>query len=148
VANDPAGGRLHGRGTAQRVWRERGFTAQPLGVVSRGQQKRCGVIRTDSRKGDQLRSHLGDQAIKVRIQLLGDLPRKCLLTPSHRTQSKLLGRSLYAVQIFAGSQAGGHTEELLRSVSSRKRWRSSSGAVTTKPWSSSWRPGLWLSEAE
>ena len=30
-------------------------------------KKRCGVIRTDSRKGDQLWSHLGDQAIKLRI---------------------------------------------------------------------------------
>src|SRR3712207_8659758 len=53
VADDLARGSLHGRGTAQTG--EGGLATQPLGIVSRGKQKRRGVGRAD-RKSTRLNS--------------------------------------------------------------------------------------------
>src|SRR3712207_4799423 len=115
VADDLARGSLHGRGTAQTG--EGGLATQPLGIVSRGKQKRRGVVRADRREGDQLRGRLGDQAIELRVQL-GYLFREGLVTPSHRAESEP-GRRFHVAQIFARSCARGHADELFRGKSTQ-----------------------------
>ena len=54
------------------------------GLSPRDDQERRGVVRTDSRKGDQLGSGLRYQTMKLRIQL-GDLLRERPVPSGHRT---------------------------------------------------------------
>src|SRR5215213_3318981 len=65
-----AGGSFYGRDPAEA--RERSLAAQTLRVVTGYEQERRGVVRTDSRQGDEFRGNLSHKPIELHVQP-GDL---------------------------------------------------------------------------
>ena len=88
------------------------------------------MARTDGRQGDQTRSSLCHQPIQLLIEF-GDLFGELLVAAGHRTQREP-GRRLHVSGIGPKAKTRAATATSSPLESPRKRFRSVSGAVTTR----------------